>query len=82
MSDALVPCVTERGEHSDPCTCGALSMPDLRVSRGGIQFPPALAAGLAIEAVVAHTGRRSFSGDDDEQFYFVWRGKMWKAAGV
>ena len=50
------------------------------VTRDGIQFPPPLAAGLAIEAVVVHAQRAEYDSMSFEEFYFVWRGKMWKAA--
>ncbi len=58
-----------------------LDVPPLSVSRGGIEFPPPLAAGLALATTVAHVQRDGMS-DGGEEIYFVWRGKMWKAFAI
>jgi hypothetical protein len=51
---------------------------DLGVKRGGIQFPSAVVPGLKLDdAVVAHYAPSI--GDETQDMYFVWRGKMWKA---
>jgi hypothetical protein len=54
---------------------------DLKVSRGGVQFPPPLAAGAAVEATIAHVQHLDDDGGSTE-IYFVWRGKMWKAFAI
>jgi hypothetical protein len=50
------------------------------IKRGGITFPPALAAGLTMnDATVVHVELTDASDNRGaHDVYFVWRGRMWK----